>query len=131
VTTTSCKDRLRTADWIATTDEGMVMATSTRSPDHESIELRLADDRDHLALRRVAERDTRAIPPGPHLVAVRDGRLDAALSIASGAVVADPFVRTADLVELLRFRAKGMTAAPGEWPRPSQRRRLHARPLTA
>ena len=70
-----------------------------------TIELRLADDRDARALHRVADRDTRPLPQGPHLVAVRDRRIDAALSLTTGEAVADPFRPTAKLVELLRCHA--------------------------
>ncbi len=42
----------------------------------------------------------------PVMVAVRAGRVVAALSLADGAVAADPFVRTADAVALLRMRAR-------------------------
>jgi hypothetical protein len=50
---------------------------------------------------------------GPHLIAAREGRVDAALSLASGEVVSDPFRRTAELVELLRCQATARTADLG------------------
>jgi hypothetical protein len=69
------------------------------------IALRVASSGDDDALRRLAELDSRPLPPGPHLVAARAGRVDAALSLSTGAVVADPFRPTAELTELLRFAA--------------------------
>ena len=42
----------------------------------------------------------------PVMVAVREDQVVAALSLADGAVAADPFVRTADAVALLRMRAR-------------------------
>jgi hypothetical protein len=41
----------------------------------------------------------------PVLLAEVDGQLLAALALSDGSVVADPFHRTADLIELLRARA--------------------------
>jgi hypothetical protein len=105
------------------------MKTTGRSPGHEAVELRLAEDRDNRALLRIAQRDTRPLPPGPHLIALRDGRIDAALSTTTGEVVADPFVRTAELVELLRVRARAVSAPPST--RSTTRPRTRLRPVTA
>ena len=49
--------------------------------------------------------DTRPLPPGPHLVAERGGRVEAAISLRTGELVANPFARTAELCELLRLHA--------------------------
>jgi hypothetical protein len=56
-------------------------------------------------LRRVAERDSREAPTGMVLGARVDGRLVAARSVSNGYAVADPFVHTAELQELLAERA--------------------------
>jgi hypothetical protein len=80
------------------------------------ITLRLADPADADALRRLAERDSAALPPGPHLIAVRDGELEAAISLASGEILADPFRHTADVCALLRCAARrrpSHSRAPG------------------
>jgi hypothetical protein len=79
------------------------------------VTLRLADGDDGPALRRLAQLDSRPPSPGPHLVAEREGRIDAALSLSRGDLVADPFRRTAELGELLRRHAAG--PAPGRRPR--------------
>lgn len=89
----------------------------------EAVELRLAQASDDRALAMLSQRDTRALPPKPHLVAVREGRIDAALSLATGDAIADPFRRTAELVELLRAHACGERPAP-----PRGERRAAARP---
>lgn len=75
-----------------------------------SLALRLAGCTDLEALERLAALDSRPLPPGPHLVAERDGRIDAALSLATHELIADPFRRTAELCELLRCFAGGLRA---------------------
>jgi hypothetical protein len=72
------------------------------------VTLRLADEHDIAALERLAELDSCSLPPGPYLVAERDRRTDAAISLATGQLVADPFRRTAELCKLLRCHAGGM-----------------------
>jgi hypothetical protein len=72
------------------------------------VTLSLATDADRAALDRLAQLDCRLLPPGPHLVAERDGRIEAAISLASGELVADPFRRTAELCELLRCHSGGV-----------------------
>ena len=72
------------------------------------VTLRRALTSDLVALERLAQLDSRALPSGPHLVAERDDRIDAALSLSSGELIADPFRRTAELCELLRDHAGGV-----------------------
>jgi hypothetical protein len=72
----------------------------------QPITLRLANATDAGALERLAQLDSCRLPAGPHLVAVSEGRIDAAISLATGEVVADPFRRTTELCELLRCRAR-------------------------
>jgi hypothetical protein len=73
----------------------------------EAVTLRLTTAADGPALQRLAELESRWFPPpGPHLVAVRDGRVDAAISLSTGEVIADAFRRTAELCELLRLHAR-------------------------
>ena len=68
--------------------------------------VRPAHTADRPALARLAALDSAAAPTGDVLVAESGGRLVAALSADTGAVVADPFTPTADVVELLRFAAR-------------------------
>jgi hypothetical protein len=81
--------------------------------------LRMCDEADYPSLQALAERDTAVVPGGALLLAESGGRLLAAISIETEAVIADPFQRTADAVELLRSRAKQLRRAHGPaGPRP-------------
>jgi hypothetical protein len=84
--------------------------------------LRRAEGRDAGALRRLAGLDSQPLPPGPFLVAERAGRLDAAISLSTGTLLADPFRRTAEIATLLRSHAGGVRV-PGEDDRGLSRRR--------
>ena len=57
-------------------------------------------------MRRVAELDTRPPPPAPWLVAERDGIVEAVISVRTTEAVANPFVPSAPLVDLLRRRLR-------------------------
>jgi hypothetical protein len=70
-----------------------------------TVHLRRSTSADARALRGLAERDSRAVPAFPLLVAESGGRLLAALSLSSGEAVADPFEPTAHLVAALRAHA--------------------------
>jgi hypothetical protein len=79
-----------------------------------------ADDR--MALQRLAILDSAVdAPAGPLLVAEVEGELYAALSLQSGAVIADPFRPTLALVELLRAHARAVPASAGAPRRPRLR----------
>ena len=92
------------------------------------VTIRLADTADAGALSRLAQLDTSFVRPGPHLVAELDGRIEAAISISTGAVLANPFVRTAEICDLLRHAA----AAARRRREPAGRRRpIRTRPVAA
>ena len=76
-----------------------------------SVTLRVAVPADEAALRRLAELDSVARPAGRTLLAEVDGVPVAAIALERGDLVADPFVPTAEVVELLRTRAAQLTAA--------------------
>ena len=80
---------------------------------------------DAQALARLATLDSAVVPDGPLLVAEVEGSLRVALSLRDGSVIADPFRPSRELVELLRARARQLTA-PG---RSSATRRLPMRGL--
>jgi hypothetical protein len=80
------------------------------------VTLRLAADADGAALDRLAQLDSRLLPPGPHLLGERDGRIETAISLATGEVVADPFRRTAEVCELLRCLAGDVRVGPRHEP---------------
>ena len=75
--------------------------------------LRICGEGDEAALLRLAERDSSVVPAGRLLAAETNGRPVAAISLETGAVIADPFMRTADAVELLRSRAAQIRRAHG------------------
>lgn len=68
--------------------------------------IRRADPGDARRLHRLAQLDSQRVAPGELLVAEADGELLAAVAIDVDWSIADPFQRTAALVELLRLRAQ-------------------------
>jgi hypothetical protein len=75
--------------------------------------LRICSELDYPALQRLAERDSTVVPGGRLLAAEASGQLLAAISLESGAVIADPFQRSGDAVDLLRRRAAQLRRAHG------------------
>jgi hypothetical protein len=75
--------------------------------------LRMCAESEYLELERLAQRDSAVVPAGALLVAESGARLLAAISLETEEVIADPFQRTADAVELLRRRAKQLRRAHG------------------
>jgi hypothetical protein len=71
-----------------------------------AITIRTAYADDATAVARLAALDSAPVPTGRLLAAEVDGELRAVLSLATGAVIADPFAPTADLVALLRLQAE-------------------------
>jgi hypothetical protein len=85
----------------------------------DQLTIRLSTDADRQRIERLAQLDSRHPPHGDVLLAEIDGRLVAAVGV-DGAVVADPFERTAAAVKLLRNQLDGK-------PRRSRRGRLFRR----
>jgi hypothetical protein len=73
--------------------------------------IRLAADSDLPAITRLAELDSARPPSGRVLIAELRGNVVAAVSLESGALFADPFVSTADIVKVLRAKAVAMEVA--------------------
>ena len=73
-------------------------------PTGTSITIRAAGPEDVEALHRLAQRDSRPVPGGELLIALVDGEARAAISLASGETIADPFHRTEELVGMLTLR---------------------------
>lgn len=69
------------------------------------VTVRLAEERDAPALRRLAALDSADVPEVPTLLAEVDGRAVAALPVLGGSPIADPFSRTAAVVAMLELRA--------------------------
>lgn len=93
----------------------------TTSP---TIVIRLAGHDDATALHTLAALDSRLPLAGPAMLAEVDGTVRAALDLSDGSVAADPFVRTAEIVEMLRLRARRLE---GEQPTTSIRDRVTLR----
>ena len=87
-----------------------------------TIIIRLATSADHATLSNLAELDSRHPLAGPAMLAEVDGTVRAALDLSDGSVAADPFVRTAEVVEMLRLRARRL-----EGSQPSRRMRVRLR----
>jgi hypothetical protein len=78
------------------------MTTMTPTP---TISIRATTPADGPVLTRLAALDSAPAPFGPALVAEVDGEPRAALGLRDRRVVADPFARTAELVQLLEVHA--------------------------
>jgi hypothetical protein len=76
-----------------------------------NLTIRSATAADTAALATLAALDSRTVPSSP-LIATDGDHLIAAVSTDTGAAIADPFVRTADVVELLRRRARQLAIKP-------------------
>ena len=100
----------------------MTLSTTTQ------LMIRPAYGDDYSALTRLAALDSSDhVPPRPLLIAEVDGTPRAALSLADGSSVADPFYPSAHLIELLRTHA----AAEPPAVRLRERRRRLRRPSLA
>jgi hypothetical protein len=78
----------------------------------ETVSLRLCRVSDDPILERLAAFEGRRAPQDRHLIAEVDGEAVAALSLASGEILADPFRPTAYLLPLMRRRAAQLGARP-------------------
>jgi len=76
-----------------------------------TVVIRAARGSDGEVLRRLAALDSARVPAGDVLVAEAEGAVVAAHSPATGATIADPFRRTAEVVELLELRGAMLRAA--------------------
>ena len=92
-------------DGIRPEDDG------TATPTPESITIRPLGAEDVAAVARLAELDERPVPPGPLLLAEVDGAIEAAIGVAGGETVANPFSESAGAVSLLHLRAAQLRAA--------------------
>lgn len=84
---------------------------SSRRRRGAAVTIRHAAADDMKLLERLAALDSRRVPSGELFVAEVDGRLLAATSIDTGAVIADPFEHTAAIVELLQVQASAVRPA--------------------
>ena len=83
----------------------MTSTTPTNRTD-AAITIRLAREEDADALRRLAQLDAARVPTGDVLIAEVDGEPRAAMRILDRTYVADQFVPTRELINLLDVRAR-------------------------
>jgi hypothetical protein len=101
------------------------MSNVTRIPVSEStVVIRLATPADVDDLRRLAALDSARALLGTVLVAQSDDMIRAAYSVEEGRAIADPFLPTAGLVELLKARTDLLRVDASERARGSRRLRL-------
>jgi hypothetical protein len=86
----------------------MALSSSAAAP---TVVIRAARGSDGVMLSRLAQLDSARVPAGDVLLAEADGAVVAAHAPATGATIADPFRRTAEVVELLKMRGAMMRAA--------------------
>ena len=75
------------------------------------VTIRYATPKDLPAVRELALLDDQGLPQGPFLIAELGGRIIAALALASGRVVANPFEFTGDAIALLELRGAQLADA--------------------
>ena len=78
----------------------------------EVVSLRVCRVSDDPILERLAALEGRELPAGRHLVAEVDGEVVAALPLAGGELLADPFRPTAHLLPLMRRHAATFYVSP-------------------
>lgn len=96
-------------------DAQHTVPTAPARADISRIALRLCRVGDDAELARLAALEGVDVPAGRFVLAEVDGRLVAALPLAGGEFLADPFVATAHLRRLLELRASQLRE-PGERP---------------
>jgi hypothetical protein len=87
--------------------------TTARKETPMTIAIRRATESDRPALERLAALDSAPAPTGEVLIAEVGDEPQAAIEVASGATIADPFRPTAHLVELLGLRVARLRQGTG------------------
>jgi len=93
-----------------------------------NVSIRAATQSDRDALERLALLDATRPVGGDTLVAEVDGEIHAALPLAYGHVIADPFEPTEHLADLLQLRARQLEASADSQPGRVGRLLVHAVP---
>ena len=83
--------------------------TATLLP--ETITIRPLREDDVAAVQLLAELEERPVPPGPLLLAVVEGTIEAAIGVEGRETIANPFSGSASAVSLLHVRAAQLRAA--------------------
>ena len=84
---------------------------SNHTTNTSEVTVRLARSSDTRQLFSLAALDSASVPQGEVLVAESEGRIVAALPLAGGPAIADPFHRTVALVQMLELRAQQLRAS--------------------
>ena len=97
-------------------DARVVRATPRPLVDTRDVELRLCRIADDPELDRLAALAERPLPHGRLVIAATGGQIVAALPLAGGPALRDPFARTAHLMPLLELRAEQLRdPEPRRW----------------
>ena len=97
-------------------DARVVRATPRPVVDTRDVELRLCRIADDPELDRLAALAERPLPHGRLVIAATGGQIVAALPLAGGPALRDPFAKTAHLMPLLELRAEQLRdPAPRRW----------------
>ena len=92
----------------------LIALSAPPEPYWAPVVIRLATETDRGALRRLAQLDSANEPTGDVILGETMGRAVAAISLTEGTVIADPFVPTGEVVDLLHLRAHQLAPkAPG------------------
>lgn len=84
----------------------LVALGSAPDPFWAPVVIRLATEADRSSVERLAQLDSATPPVGQTLIGELQGRAVAAVSLTNGKTVADPFVPTREIVELVQLRAQ-------------------------
>ncbi len=107
--------RAHTEELIRAANDHRLALGAPLEPLWSPLVIRLATAGDQRALERLAELDSRPTPAGTTLIAELRGSAVAAVSLGDGEQIADPFVPTSDITELLRLRARQLQASSRGW----------------
>ena len=102
--------------------------TSTQSPEPfwAPVVIRLATAGDQPSLERLAQLDSARVPVGQTVLGELQGRPLVAVSLADGSAIADPFMPTAEILELVRLRAEQLNPVARSRHAPPEQRRSKA-----
>ena len=94
----------------------MMRTQLTQSPASagEPITIRRATPADAVALQRLAQLDSALSLTGEILLAECGARVVAAIELADGSTIADPFRRTADITRMLGMWRRGLIGHPSK-----------------
>lgn len=97
-----------------------------REPFFSPVVIRLATAGDRRPLERLAQLDSAVLPAGGIMMGELHGRPVVAVSLADESVIADPFVSTGEIAELVRLRAQQLGPIAGFEQASRERRRSKA-----